>query len=342
MTDLHAARPDAGAIDTTFVPFTADPQSDRVDAWRPSPKQIGWAAWISLAVFILVRYGVPTSRPPIFILIALALTVASIGEPGGFRRVLRDWAPFLVILTLYDFLRGEVTNLGSVHELPQIAFDRWLFGGEVATVRLQHLLYTPGRPHWWDFLSFFVYLSYFFAAVTIAAFLWRRNHARFQRFVFLLLLLTFAAFVTYALYPAAPPWLASRSPHTLAPTAKIVDEMWSHIGLQKGASLLSATSRLANPVAAIPSLHSGYTMLIVLFFWPLVRRRARFLLALYPLAMGFALVYTGEHYVIDVLLGWLYAAVVYVAGNRLADTWAAQRASRRVEQPSTGGRQLDA
>jgi membrane-associated phospholipid phosphatase len=333
MTDLHGPRSDASAIDSALVPLTAAPSVELPTTNRLRTKQLGWMAWLAVTAFILVRYGVPTSRPPIFILIVLALGVASIGEPGGWRRVLRDWAPFLLILTVYDALRGEVANLGSVHVLPQISFDRWLFGGQVLTVRLQHLLYTPGRPHWWDFLSFFVYLSYFFAAVTIAAVLWRTNHPRFQRFVFLLLLLTFAAFVTYALYPAAPPWLASRSPHTLAPTAKIVDEMWSHIGLQKGASLLSATSRLANPVAAIPSLHSGYTMLIVLFFWRSLRPRGRVLLALYPFAMGFALVYTGEHYVIDVLLGWLYAGVVYVAGNRMADAWTMQRSESRLELP---------
>jgi membrane-associated phospholipid phosphatase len=37
--------------------------------------------------------------------------------------------------------------------------------------------------------------------------------------------------------------------------------------------------------------------------------------------MGFTLVYTGEHFVIDVLLGWLYASVVFVVGNRLFDRY---------------------
>ena len=35
-------------------------------------------------------------------------------------------------------------------------------------------------------------------------------------------------------------------------------------------------------------------------------RRWRPLLIAYPLAMAFTVVYTGEHYVVDVLLGWLY------------------------------------
>jgi membrane-associated phospholipid phosphatase len=68
-----------------------------------------------------------------------------------------------------------------------------------------------------------------------------------------------------------------------------------------------------NDVAAIPSLHAAYTLLVVLFFWSMVKWWGRLLLLLYPLAMGFTLVYTGEHYVFDVVLGWVYAVVIYAA-----------------------------
>ena len=54
-------------------------------------------------------------------------------------------------------------------------------------------------------------------------------------------------------------------------------------------------------------------MLITLYLWPLAPRWARVLLVLYPLAMMFALVYSAEHYVIDCLVGWLYAAIAYAA-----------------------------
>jgi membrane-associated phospholipid phosphatase len=54
---------------------------------------------------------------------------------------------------------------------------------------------------------------------------------------------------------------------------------------------------------------------------------------LYPLAMGFTLVYTGEHYVIDILIGWAYAAVVYFAGSRFLAWWLRRRAQRRAAAP---------
>ena len=96
------------------------------------------------------------------------------------------------------------------------------------------------------------------------------------------------------------------------------------VGLRSGASVLSATAHLANPVAAVPSLHAAYPLLLMLFFWRSARRW-RWLLPLYPLAMAFTLVYTAEHYVFDIILGWLYATVVFLAGSKLFDAWEARR-----------------
>jgi len=56
-----------------------------------------------------------------------------------------------------------------------------------------------------------------------------------------------------------------------------------------------------------------------LFFWPVVPWWARPLLAVYPVAMAFALVYTGEHYVVDCLAGWVYAAVAFVVVSAVFD-----------------------
>ena len=56
----------------------------------------------------------------------------------------------------------------------------------------------------------------------------------------------------------------------------------------------------------MPSLHAAYPVLLMLFFWSSAGKW-RWLLPLYPLLMAFSLVYTGEHYVFDILLGWVYA-----------------------------------
>jgi membrane-associated phospholipid phosphatase len=69
-----------------------------------------------------------------------------------------------------------------------------------------------------------------------------------------------------------------------------------------------------NPYAAIPSLHAGYSVLVFLFLltlaWNTRWRWLAMLGVLYPLAQSFAVVYTGNHYVVDLLIGAVYAAAV--------------------------------
>ncbi len=79
-----------------------------------------------------------------------------------------------------------------------------------------------------------------------------------------------------------------------------------------------------NLVAAIPSLHAALTAMISIFLWRRVRRGWRPLLVAYPLAMAFVLVYSAEHYVVDILLGWALAAMVPLV-LALFDRWWSRR-----------------
>ncbi|MFN8027564.1 MAG: phosphatase PAP2 family protein [Acidimicrobiia bacterium] len=284
--------------------------------------QLRWlAVWaLGVALFVAV-VGVPRERTQVFAIVIAGVVAAGVGTSGTTRRVLLDWVPFLALLLLYDVLRAAATSWVPPHAVPQIRVDEFLFGGQVPTLTLQHALYTPGVAHVWDYAVFGVYLSHFFVAFVVAGVLWHLDHERFRRFAVVLVALTFAAFVTYALYPAVPPWLAAKQ-HLIGHTSKIIDHMWATLGVDRGPGLLSARGRFANPVAAIPSLHAAYPMLIALFFWG-GARRWRWLLAAYPLAMGFTLVYAGEHYVIDILIGWVYAVVVYLAGSAAYSWWRA-------------------
>jgi membrane-associated phospholipid phosphatase len=55
-------------------------------------------------------------------------------------------------------------------------------------------------------------------------------------------------------------------------------------------------------------------MLVALFLWPLANAWWRTALLGYVLLMAVALVYTGEHYVVDVVAGWLTAGVAVAVG----------------------------
>ena len=92
------------------------------------------------------------------------------------------------------------------------------------------------------------------------------------------------------------------------------------------ADLFDTGSGLVNMVAAMPSLHAAYPATLLLFFWN-DGKWWRIVLGAYTLAMGFALVYGGEHFVVDILVGWLYAGVAYTL---VCVAWPAWRGAARA------------
>jgi membrane-associated phospholipid phosphatase len=138
-------------------------------------------------------------------------------------------------------------------------------------------------------------------------------------------------FTTYALFPAAPPWMASQL-GAMDPSTRSIGVIWSHIPIAHFNTLFEKGTQYANSVAAVPSLHAAYTLLITLFLWKLVPRWGRVLLFLYPWAMAFALVYTSEHYFVDILLGWVYCVIAFVVVKLAADRLAERR--RREPEPA--------
>jgi membrane-associated phospholipid phosphatase len=88
------------------------------------------------------------------------------------------------------------------------------------------------------------------------------------------------------------------------------------------------TSSFLNFYAAIPSMHVCFSIMIG---WPMMRlvsrRTAKIAWGLYPLVTTFVVVATGNHYLLDVILGAATAGVSGLAAQRLLararpDAWA--------------------
>jgi hypothetical protein len=229
----------------------------------------------------------------------------------------------------------------------QVNADRWLFAGTMPTVWLQEHI-KMSNPPWWEVVLSTVYMSFFVLPYVVAGVLWLRNRDEWKAFVKLFVVLSFAALVIYALLPAAPPWAASRctaadveggpsGPSCMFRSARgvpdggllgsmqttqdgangwierIVGRGWGKLNMHTASALLDQGQASVNLVAAVPSLHAGMTLAISVFLWRRVRRGWRPLLVAYVIIMAFTLVYTAEHFVIDILLGWVLAVVVMVA-----------------------------
>jgi PAP2 superfamily len=280
-------------------------------------------ACASLAVFVL--FGVPIQRDVLALWLLLGLLCFSLSDLRGYARgMVLEWLPFIGLLVAYDSLRGSAGHLFAVHYLPQIQADQALFGGSTPTVTLQHWLWH-GHVVWYDVLVWAVYLTHFFATPVLAAVLWKIDRQRFRRFVVFVATLSFAGLATYALYPAAPPWMAAHA-HLIDPVTRVVPLVWQFVGVHSAGSAIEHGYAYANNVAAVPSLHAAFSLLVAITLWPRKHRWLRPLVALYPLAMAFALVYGAEHYVSDILLGWIYTLVALAAGRVLMRRWASRRA----------------
>jgi hypothetical protein len=308
------------------------PSTQRLLRWG------GPILWATALVIFWVEDGLPLSRDRLVMWILLGLLAFSLTNVRGWlRSVVLEWLPFLAILWAYDLLRGQADGLlFQAHVLPQLRADEYLGAGVAPTVRLQNWLWDGFSDiHWYDYVAWLIYVSYFLGTYVVAAFLWWVNRPLFRRYVVTVSVLAMMGFATYAMFPAVPPWMASDL-GALEPTTRTIGIIWGHIPIGNFNTLYEKGANYSNQVAAVPSLHGAYTLLITLTLWPLVSARwARVLLALYPLAMLFALVYTAEHYVVDILLGWVYCGLAFVAVKVAADRLAERRNGEPEPAPAT-------
>ncbi|WP_441962467.1 phosphatase PAP2 family protein [Mycolicibacterium houstonense] len=333
--------------------------------------------WATVVIYRTATDGFAFNRELLLLYIATGLLAASIGQGRRMLYVIRDWLPFAVVLAAYDLSRGAATLVGRPTLWQwQVDADRWLFFGTVPTVWLQERL-KQLHPPWWEVVISTVYMSFFILPYVVAGVLWLRDREEWKRFVRLFVGLSFAALAIYALLPAAPPWAAARctaddvdggpsGPRCMFRSAReavdggllgamqqsqngahdwierIVTRGWGKLNLHTATALIDQGQASVNLVAAIPSLHAGLTAAVAVFLWSRVNRGWRPFLVAYPLIMAFTLVYTAEHYVVDILLGWALAAVVLFALNRY-EGWRSGRPGPvdRVDQQPTTVAELD-
>lgn len=277
-----------------------------------------------------VQFGIPKDPYRLFGWLWVATIAYNVKAPWRTHlSFLRDWWPAFALLVLYLYSRGlsdELIKL-PVHWTMPIRVDEWLGGGTLPTQQLQDALCaspctSSSPPQWYDVLLSTVYYTHFVAGLTIAVVLWLRDRALWVPWMSRYVAINFAALVIYVLYPMAPPWLAAKEGYIAEALPRLTGRGWSDLGL---GSFQLALAKVGNPVAAMPSLHAGLAMLIVMYAIVKLRGAWRWILLLYPLLMAVALVYYAEHYVIDVLAGWALAAAVMWGCGR----WERRRAGRK-------------
>ncbi len=259
----------------------------------------------------VLAVGLPVERIAILGWLFGVLAVAVAGDGlDRLRGLGRDWALFALLLLAYRYSAGLADGVGRPVLMDGLAdLDRTIGLGEIPTVRLQDAFDQQGQAPWWQVPLSFVYVSHFFGVLVAGALLWYQDRPAWLRYTKRLLTLGAIAVATYVLVPAAPPWMAAER-GVIGPVERSPFRGWERVGLGLVEPVIEQGRAVANPVAALPSMHAGFALFIAWFFW---RRRGavgRALLALYAAAMAFTLVLTGEHWVADIVAGWLYVAAV--------------------------------
>jgi membrane-associated phospholipid phosphatase len=149
-----------------------------------------------------------------------------------------------------------------------------------------------------DLTAFTYWLSQF--AIVGMALLWTyfRRHESFARFRNALIVANLVGLALYALVPTAPP--------RMFPDAGFRDTLAVHSTVNH-----ESVAALANPYAAMPSLHAMDALIVGIVMAALVRSRwAKAAWLAWPPWVWFAVMSTGNHYWLDVVAGVAIAAVV--------------------------------
>ncbi|MDY0343673.1 MAG: phosphatase PAP2 family protein [Lentimicrobium sp.] len=236
------------------------------------------------------------------------------------RKFIIGFSIFIVYWIVYDSMRILPNyEVSPVRIQEPYLLEKSLFG-----ISMNDLVYTPNeyfdlvQTRFLDIVSGLFYLNWVPVPLAFGVYLYYKNKQLFTQYSLVFLFTNLLGFVIYYLYPAAPPWYVDLYGFDL------------HLGVQGNSAGLARFDALtgipvfaslynknANVLAAIPSLHAAYPV-IVLYYG--IRNKLGWVNALFVLFMlgiWFSAVYSGHHYIIDVLLGAVVAVVTIGLFNLL-------------------------
>jgi hypothetical protein len=311
--------------------IAAPPRRRSVHAFRQRPLVYGAMATYAVASIGLMatrQVGLTSEHALILLLVAFAVF-------GRARPFVWDWLPFLFVAVMFEDLTGVGAKVaGSVHVIAPIVLEKSLFGGVVWTSWLQAHLEVGTFGRVLGVVLAGEYLFHFAAPLVAGFWLWIRHRDRFGTFVGAYVMVMAAGFLVYLVYPEMPPWLAAQNGN-LPPVHRIVVETLQKLG-SFGTFYAGADPE---PNAAMPSLHVSVPLVIACSVVAVrgVRRPSSWLWMLYPATISFGVIYLGEHYVADVVVGIALGVVCYAAAELGYQTQRARRRRPRRELALPGG-----
>ena len=146
-----------------------------------------------------------------------------------------------------------------------------------------------------------VYIITYWPVILLAAFVLyvkkRRDYNFYRTVVFINLA---GALVTFMIFPVASPFAI--------PSVELIDSIQEFGPRSYGSEGMASYYNIS---AAMPSLHFSWTVILGVLFWQSFRGLYRFIGLLYPFLTFFAIVLTGNHFILDAIAGGVLAGLSF-------------------------------
>jgi membrane-associated phospholipid phosphatase len=298
-------------------------------------KAIRAAAWTVVAAGVaapLVRRKLRLSKPAVLATAAAAPVAICIALPRTRKRdvaacALQMWA----YLAAYKMPADDPEKLEArVRVAYPVEVDKALGLGTTPTLRLQRAFGTPGQFARWEKLLVWSHWLWFAFPHGTVLYVLLRHRGRFPRAAAQIYATFDIGVIAYWVIPTAPPWYAAerglmddgRTPEVRRMMVEYGEQFWK----SGWAPLYGVLG--GNPLAAMPSLHFA-TSVTAAHVLSDTGKVAGALGWSYAATLGVALVYLGEHYVVDLAAGAALAETVRRGTPLLAPL--AKRLSRAVQ-----------
>jgi membrane-associated phospholipid phosphatase len=230
------------------------------------------------------------------------------GAPSLF---VRAWFPFLASTVCFDALRGAIFTVVQLGYRPifwdyPIRLEQALFGTPAVCIPLQQ----HARSDLMDRIMVMLHGAHFVYFLMFGLVVWHVRRELFASYKWAMIGTFYSGGLFYLVFPTAPPWLAAF--YGLIPPVEHVAGLIYNVAVPQ---LVGAFD--TNPVAAMPSLHAAFPTTCMILAWRAFPRLWGIAATVYTLGVSFAIVYLGEHYLVDVLGGYLLAAAVCIAVFKL-------------------------
>jgi membrane-associated phospholipid phosphatase len=275
--------------------------------------------------------GLPIDRISVAISVGIFLLCAFVGKPWRtWGILLLDCAFYCVMWLAYEKTRGAADDGVSVFGLFRIPkqlqvesvrnIDRALFFGHDPNAVLQEHFWSR-TIRWYDVVASTTYMTHFVLPIVAMAVLWAISHRQWVRFMKRFSTLLAVACLLFVIFPTVPPWMATspKFPYQLFDNLhRDAGRGFRHLGFYGFTNDYKIQLSNGNGVAAMPSLHASFALIVPAFFLPWIRPKwLKGLVLIFPVMMLTSLVYLGEHWVIDGLVGWTITGGAFLFWNRM-------------------------